>query len=306
MEFPAVPLSMADKWLTSQEDNTDFRMLLLRHCKNGMLVSGCFGIIATLVYIGFKILLQDYSISWYYNSSAAGHTTVMIDKVIIITLSAGVIGLSRLNLSLAAFRFIIIAFTLVCAFAILSDDILNQSADFAGGHLTILILLCAVCIPFKPSQVLLLSLFMILMLYPGLLFIPDWFGVQNISMDKTQILHFSLFSLVLVGVSTFLYHSRYTTYVARRKAEGFIDSLDLDDDEPPESESDLSREQSAFGKDSKSRPELLVSDISVPSSEQVFLDEVKSVIEKHMGDSNFGVEWWLMKLQSVRVNCSAG
>lgn len=291
MKFSAISSSVISRWLTTPEDNTDFRMLLLRHCKTGMLISGSFGISATFVYIGFKVLLQDYSFAWHYNTSGAGSTMVMIDKLIIITLSAGVIALSRQNFSLATFRFIISSFTLVCAFAILSDDILNRHADFAGGHLTILILLCAVCIPFKPWHVFLLSLFITLMLYPGLLFIPDWFGVQNVTMNNTHILHFSLFSLVLVGVSTFLYHSRYTTYIARRKAEGFIDSLDLDDDELPVPGSDLSREQSVIRKKTTDQPELLVSDISVPSADEMFLEKVKSVIEEHMGDSNFGVEW---------------
>ena len=292
MDFPTVTATVAGKWLTSHEDNTDFRMLLLRHCRNGMLISGLFGISATVIYIAFKVFLQDYQIAWDYSSSDA-RTTVMIDKLLIIMLSAGIIGLSRMKLSLATFRFIIIFFTLIIAFAILADDILNQSADFSGGHLTILILLCAICIPFKPWHILLLSLFMILMLYPGLLIIPDWLGVQSPSTDDTQILHFSLFSLILVGVSTFLYHSRYTTYVARRKAEGFMDSLDLETKDTIESSSDSnsSHEENSPGKQGIQKRELLVSEISVPSAEQLFLDEVKEVIEKHMGDSNFGVEW---------------
>ena len=296
MEFPTVTATVAGKWLTSHEDNTDFRMLLLRHCRNGMLISGLFGISATAIYIAFKVFLQDYQIAWDYSSSAA-RTTVMIDKLFIIMLSANIIGLSRMKLSLATFRFIIIFFTLIIAFAILADDILNQSADFSGGHLTILILLCAICIPFKPWHILLLSLFMILMLYPGLLIIPDWLGIQSPSTDDTQILHFSLFSLVLVGVSTFLYHSRYTTYVARRKAEGFLDSLEMDDEGV---DTDSDNETTNANSDSKTdhssakqfaQKNLLVSDISVPSAEQLFLDQVKEVIEEHMGDSNFGVEW---------------
>lgn len=280
--------SVAGKWFSSHEDNTDFRMLLLRHCKSGMLISGSFGIIATIVYILFKVLFQDYQLSWQYDASAV-RSTVMVDKLIIISLSAGVIGLSQLNLSLAAYRFILICFALFCAFAIVSDDIWNRSVNFTGGHLTILILLCASCIPFKPWHMLILCVCMILLLYPGLLVIPGWLGAERLSLDNNQILHFSLFSLVLVGVSTFLYHTRYTTYQARRKAEGFLDRLY--DDELPDPGSELSREKNAIEKSSNDHQELLVSDISVPSAEQVFLDQVKSVIEQHMGDSNFGVEW---------------
>lgn len=288
MEYPTVLSSVAGKWLTSHEDNTDFKMLLLRHCKNGMLISGSFGIIATIVYISFKVLIQDYQMVWQYGTYIS-HTTVMVDKLVIMTLSAGVIGLSRLNLSLSFYRFIFISFALICASAIVMDDILNQNVKLIGGHLTILILLCATCIPFKPWHMLLLSVLMILLLYPGLLYVPVWLDVENLSIDHNQILHFSMFALILVGVSTFLYHSRYTIYKARRKAEGFIDSLH--DDKLPDPGSELSREKNAIENSSEEYQELLVSDISVPSAEQIFLDQVKSVIEQHMGDSNFGVEW---------------
>jgi AraC-like DNA-binding protein len=288
VENSAIYSLVTGYWNSTPEDNTDFRMLLLRHCKNGMLISGIFGFSAVVIYVAFKVLLQDYQISWNYGNTI-GRNTVMLDKILILILSASLIGLPRLNLSLNSYRLIVFCFTLVCAFAILTDDIMNGSADSSGGPLTILILLCASCIPFKPWNILLLSFSMILMLYPGLLVIPHWFGVSNLSTDNTQILHFSLFALILVGVSAFLYHSRYTTYIARRKAEGFIDSLE--DDDLAESESKLSREKSAIEKHSKSKRETYVSEISVPSAEEVFLQQVKDVIEKHMGDSNFGVEW---------------
>ena len=289
MDFPTVTARVASNWLTSHEDNTDYRMLLLRHCKNGMRISGIFGMAAVTTYVSVKLFLNDYEMAWQYTDTSA-QTVVMIDKLIIFSLSALVAILSKTDTTLTQNRTIVGASVLICAFAILSDDILNQSVDFSGGHLVILLLLSASCIPFRPWQVLTLGILMSLMLNPGLRFIPAVYGVDSLSITNNQTLHFTLVVFILVGVNLFLHHSRYATYTARRKAEGFIDSLN-ESDETLAAHSDLYREKSAIESDGKNISKTFVSYIDVPSADQKFLDSVKEVIEEHMGDSNFGVEW---------------
>jgi AraC-like DNA-binding protein len=282
--------TLAGTLFATIENNTDFRMLLLRHCKNGMLMSGILAISVTLLYIFIKVMIFGHSVSWSYEEPEI-KTVVLWDKVFIIIISITVIVFSRLKISLGIYRALFIFLCLTVAFAILSDDILNQDVNFSSGYLTILLLIAASCIPFKPWQTFILCSATVLMLFPGLYYMSDiFFGVEGIEVKESQVVHLSIISIILVGVSWFLYHSRYTMYMARKKADDFVDTL-YGTGKADNGIQEFINEQKLIQNNLQVSGQQWVSNIDVPSADQVFLDKVKAAIEKHIGDSNFGVEW---------------
>jgi AraC-like DNA-binding protein len=280
---------IAGSLFATHESNTDFRMLLLRHCKNGIFISGILGMSAVIIYLFAYLIIFSYGIDWWYDTETT-QTIVLWDKLLIFCLSGLLVYLSRIKLSLSAFRGVYSLIAIICGFAILSDDVMNRNIAFSSGYLTLLLLVSASCIPFKPWQMFLLGVCVVMMLYPGLNYLPGLFGIEQMQVFPSQIVHLSMISLVLVGVSWFLYNSRYVTYLVRRKADGFIDSLI--EDAISLDGMDNFRIGSSMIQNNQSEPgEVFVSDIKVPSADKVFLDKVKAVIEQHIGDTNFGVEW---------------
>jgi AraC-like DNA-binding protein len=272
-------------------------MLLLRHCKNGFFISGMIGIIAPSVFIIIKHFIFGHPISSSY-SVEGPRTLVLTDKLIVIAFSFILIAISRIKLfSLKTHRNLFIAFTLICSFSMLSDDILNRDINFLSGYQIILFIIAAFCIPFKPHQILVLGIAMILMLYPGIYVWPLVYGISDLNFAPNQIIHYSMTVLIIVGLSSFHYKSRHTTYSLRKKNEEIESELILtDESEGDENIDDNSIDNPGSKKINREKEILMgdvisVSELNVQSVDEKFIDEVKQVIEKHLGDSNFGVEW---------------
>jgi AraC-like DNA-binding protein len=285
---PALQLA-AGMFFASYEENTDFRMLLLRHCKNGMFLSGILGIIITLIYIFTKTFIFGHSFAWWYSSEAIRYI-VLWDKLLIIILCILVILMSRSKMSLRSNRIVVFLLCLACAVAILTDDILNVDVNFSSGYLTILLLITVSFIPFKPWQTFTLCCLITFLLFFSLNNLPYLLGVSGLQIASNQLLHLSSVTVILTGISTFLYHSRHTLYTARRKADGLLDGYGesiTQDDHLIVQENDLQ----SMPENKEAELPQFVRDISVKSVDQVFLEEVKLIIENHIGDSNFGVEW---------------
>jgi len=283
---PALKL-LGAKFFVSHENHPDFRHLLIRLSKNGMLFSGVIGIIATVSYIFANVMFDRRSLAWSYSTI---ETMVLWDKLIIIFISIAAILLSRLKLSLNFTRLIFSVMIFICAFAILIDDVLNQDISFSSGYLTILLLLSAICIPFKPWQILTICISALLLLYPGLQFLSMLVGVPELILPSSQIIYLLVISLIIVGSSMLLYDSRYAQYILRRSTDGLTDSAFYPENSQKQSQ-ELDQARNLINKELRTNNHQWVSEIVVPSTEQVFLERVKEVIEQHIGDSNFGVEW---------------
>jgi len=289
MIFTTAIKSITGKFFSSYENNPDFQMLLLRLSKNGMLFSGVIGIIATTAYIIVNILFDRRTVAWNYEAPYP-ELMVLWDKLLIILLSVAAIILARLKLSLGLYRSLFTSIIFICAFAILSDDILNQDLNFSSAYLTILLLLASVCIPFRPWQILAICMLMTLLLFPGLLYLQELLGITGLHVPGSQIVYLVIITVILVGTTTMLYHSRYAQYILRKSADGLLEANYFSGNtEKNQKEMDQARnliKQHAFD-----GVQQFVKDIDVPSMDQVFLEKVKTVIEEHIGDANFGVEW---------------
>lgn len=281
--------SIAGRFFVSHENNPDFRLLLLRLSKNGMLVGGIMGVIAPIAYIVANVAFDRRALAWSYTLPYP-ESMVLWDKLVIIAISAIAIVLSRSKTGLGLNRLIFAVMVFICGFVILFDDVLNQDINFSSGYLTILLLLAATCIPYKPWQVLAICILMNLLVYPGLLYLPALAGVPELSIVSAQVIYLSIITVILVGLSTLLYHSRYAQYVLRRTADGLIDSTFYQENEQKQRQ-ELDQARDLIKKEVFTNNHQWVSDITVPSTEQLFLEKVKKAIEQHIGDSNFGVEW---------------
>jgi AraC-like DNA-binding protein len=289
MNFTASIKSYTGKFFTSYENNPDFQMLLLRLSKNGMLFSGVIGIIATTSYIIVNILFDRRTIAWNYEAPYP-ELMVLWDKLLIILLSVVAIILARLKLTLGVYRILFTFIILICAVAILIDDIFNQDLNFSSAYLTILLLLASACIPYKPWQILSICIVMTLLLFPGLLYIQELFGFSGLHVPGSQIVYLVIITVILVGTTTMFYHSRYAQYILRKSADGLLEaSYFTGNAEKNQKEMDQAR--NLIKKNAFDGFQQLVKEIDVLSMDQVFLEKVKTVIETHIGDANFGVEW---------------
>jgi AraC-like DNA-binding protein len=288
----SAPLSelVTSTLLGSFESNTDYRLLLLRYCKNGLIICGILGIIVTLAFTIAKMHVNDYMTAWYYSADHFKGVVVLLDKSIIIALSALIIYLARKNLKLSTYRGGMFSIALISATAFLADDIMNLDITFSSGYLTIILLMATICIPFKPWQILTLCLLTSLLYYPGLLFAAEQLAIPDLYLPPSQIIFFAVITVILTGISSFLYYTRYTLYLARRTADGLTEHTFFPE-YPENQHSETERVRKLIRSNNLAENQPLVSEISVPSADQIFLDKVRQVIENHIGDSNFGVEW---------------
>lgn len=250
------------------------------------MISGFLGIGVTLLYILIYIAFFNHSLGLFYIPGAS-ERVVLQDKILIIFLSAFCIILSRLRWKLGSYRAVFFFICMICATAILADDVMNQNVAFSSGYLTILLLVAVSCIPYQPIQALFLCLLTILIMNPGTYYLSAILDMPVVEIETTQMVHLSIIGFLLAGISAFLYHSRFVMYEARKKAD------EMWDDEAAGS-SIVPAHDMADTKNIGNRTvdlNQLVSEIEMPSADDILLEKVKAIIEKHIGDSNFGVEW---------------
>lgn len=285
-----LPELIRDTFLGSIESNKDFRLLLLRYCKAGMIIGGILGIAVTIGYTLAKLHINDYRAALYYGATHYKGVVVLFDKIILIFCSSLIIALARIKLQLHSYRLLVFILMLICSAAVLTDDVMNGDIRSSSGFLTLILLMATICIPFKPWQILSLCLLTGMLYYPGMLYIPELLGTQVLNPPASQIILLPAITIILTGMSSFLYHTRYSLYISRRTADGLTENTYFPEDTGP-GRIETERVRSLIRSDKLTGDQLLVSEISVPSADQVFLDKVRQVIEAHMGDSNFGVEW---------------
>ena len=103
----------------AHEQDPEFREVLLRHCKRGMLVVGILGILFVLVFISGNIT-GDRTFGFTYVDP---NTVVLWDRLIIVVLSIITIILSRIPFSLRTGRLIVALIVFSIALISLLDDI---------------------------------------------------------------------------------------------------------------------------------------------------------------------------------------
>jgi AraC-like DNA-binding protein len=285
-----LPELMRDTFWGSYERNKDFRLLLLRYCKSGLIICGTLGIAVTIGFTLAKLHINDYKTALFYTPEHYKGVIVLVDKITLLFFSILVIAAGRLKMQLHRYRLLAFLIVLICSAAILTDDVLNNDITFSSGYLTLILLVATICIPFKPWHVLTLCVLTGMLYYPGMFYLPELLGITDLYLPASQIIFLSAITIILTGASAFLYYTRYSLYLARRTADGLSENTYFPEGTGP-ALIETERVRKLIHKDKLTGDQLLVSEISDPSTDEVFLDKVRQVIEAHMGDSNFGVEW---------------
>jgi AraC-like DNA-binding protein len=285
-----LPELMRDTFWGSFERNKDFKLLLLRYCKAGLIICGIMGIAVTIGFTLAKLHINEYNTALFYSPEHYKGVIVLFDKIILLLFSSIIIATAKMNLQLRSYRMLAYLIVLICSVAILIDDILNSDITFSSGYLTLILLMATICIPFKPLQMLALCVLTGMLYYPGMLFLPEAIGARELYVPASQIIFLSAITIILTGASAFLYYTRYSLYLARRTADGLTENTYFPEDTGP-AIIETERLRKLIRTEKMTGDRLRVSEISDPSADEVFLDKVRQVIEAHMGDSNFGVEW---------------
>ncbi len=198
------------------EKDPKFRRYLGRLGRIGISVGGILAVVAVGLILLIKIVFQGGQPVWMQDPSVydvANNIVTLWDKLLIISLGIFSLILSRTRLDVEVRRYFVWALLLAIAFiAVFDDVVVSEDVTYSAGYLVMILFVGVSAVPFRPWQVTLLGITLMLIyifevrVYPGGLLEPPQFYTQMIP------------TTVLATVITcFLYQARHRLYQARKK-----------------------------------------------------------------------------------------
>jgi len=205
------------------ERDPKFREYLGRLGRISLSVGGILAVVAVGLILLIKVVFQGIHPVWMHNlsvSEGAGIVTLW-DKLLIISLGCLCYLLSRTKLDVEVGRYVVWALLLAIAFISVFDDVVvSKNVDFSTGYLVMILLIGVSAMPFRPWQVTLLGITLLLVylievrVYPGGLKEPFQFYTQMVP------------TTVLATVITcYLYQARHRLFRARQKERKMKESI---------------------------------------------------------------------------------
>jgi len=211
--------SLVDLLVLSVEREADpeFRDTLRRILYRGLQVIGGLGVLAILVYVLGQAYGAGLPLRWGPGAQPTGQAVVLADKIVIGILCTGLYGAAILRCSLQTGRMLAVLATIAGAGASLYGDV--TQGNLAVGYVTLLYMLAVGAIPFRPRQTLGLGIALtVLACGIGVYGPPVLKGGSSI-LGITDLLRLGVVTVLLTGISSLLYESRYRQHRARREAE---------------------------------------------------------------------------------------
>ncbi|NIO49266.1 MAG: hypothetical protein GTN73_07520 [Candidatus Aminicenantes bacterium] len=204
-----------------------FRDYIDRLSRAGLLVAGLLAMGAIVFHVGAFTLLFGFRLSWTYKSGVA-FVEPLLDKVIIFFFGAIAFVLSRTRRGPRWGRPVVFLLIMAfCATTIL-DDLARGDISLSAGYLILGILVGVGTMPFRPWQVFLMGVTIILSFYLSASHLPALMGTEPVRRIEGQGLSALLFRpnyFVILTIATVLstiitgaiYKSRYLLHRARQK-----------------------------------------------------------------------------------------
>ncbi len=205
--------------LGSYEKDREFRELLGDIARQGMFFIGLLGAFAVIIYTSSYIFLLGKEIIWHYPVRDWNKEIMLLDKGLILILCLTTILLSRTTISVSGSRTLIFVFVWFISFLILFDDSASRDATSSQAYIIFALMMVVVGIPYPGWQMALLNLFIIITGIVTVHVVPALFNMPTAPLLLSQVIYLTLVAIVLTGMSSLIYLSRYEQYTARRHAE---------------------------------------------------------------------------------------
>jgi signal transduction histidine kinase len=202
------------------ERDPPFQVYLARLSRLGMIVVGILAAVGVGLVLFITTVIRGRDMVWIHDLSQADNVVSLWDKLIIIALGLSCIVLSRIRVGAEVGRYAVWALLIGACFLAVVDDVIIGDVDSSAGYLILFVMSAVAAMPFRPWQVTLMGITVILTfiflvkIYPGGLNVPDNFYAQMVP------------TTVLATVITcYLYQARHRLFQARQKELSLKNSI---------------------------------------------------------------------------------
>jgi signal transduction histidine kinase len=197
------------------EKDPEFRDYLSRLVRNGMQNAGIIGMTAPAIHFIFNALLTGKELAWF--CTPGGPQYSIADKLLIFCLGVVGLTLSRIALKPQVGRAVISLILVVVCLGMIYDDVMKRDISLTPGYLILVMLIGVGVVPYRPWQVFLLGLMIVLMFYFSIRIIPTLFGDDSLPVVPEQFGLLILVTLICSAITIIIYLSRYLMYRSRQK-----------------------------------------------------------------------------------------
>ncbi len=196
------------------EDDPDFRAIILRLCRKGMVVAGALGVVSVFANL-IAYAVAGYTPAWWYGTP---NTIVLWDKIFIGVLSVSYLGLAQTRGGPRWGRLLGAGIALFTGIAILLDDIAQGGVFVSSHYLSMVMLVLIAALPYQPRQA-----FMLVFVASGVHLSFSWYlaevwGITE-AINPGLFVYMIIVLVLCTGLSALLYTVRYEQYLAHREAE---------------------------------------------------------------------------------------
>lgn len=216
LSFKQILLSWIDYVFPDKnERDIRFRNYLARLSSRGLLVAGILVIAGVGLFFSVYLIVGS-KFSWFYKPVEPIPQTIA-DKAIILVIGVICILLSRTQRGPQWGRLMIFILSLVVCCVMVGDDIIRGNISFSAGYLTLVILLAAGAMPFRPWQVFILGTTITVLFYLSFRIFPLQAGMDSAAPKANSFVILTMATILFTVITGAIYRSRVLLYRSRQK-----------------------------------------------------------------------------------------
>ena len=208
------------------EKDEGFRELLGSIARKGMFIIGMLGITAVIIYVASHLILLGKHVVTHYSGQDASSEIMLVDKSLIFIFCLTIISLSRTSISVRWCRILIFVFVWLICLAMLLDDIATRDLTVSPVYISFVLIMAGVGIPYSGWQTAVLNMTVIISTILIVYSAPLLFNISIVPLLLAQVIYLVLVAIVLTGMSSLIYLSRYEQYAAQKHVEQLKDQLE--------------------------------------------------------------------------------
>ncbi len=197
------------------EKDQGFRDYLARLARLGMRNAGIIAVATPAIHFSIYALLTGKEIAWFCKPGGAEYS--IADKLVIFSLGLVGLLLSKKIIRPQFSRVIISLLLMIVCLGIIYDDVIRRDVSLTAGYLILVMLVGVGVVPYRPWQVFILGLSIMLLFYFSIRFIPLMFREASLSPKIEHFALLTLATLVCTAITIIIYLSRYLMYRSRQK-----------------------------------------------------------------------------------------
>lgn len=214
--FKQIILSWIDYIIPDKnERDLRFRNYLGRLSSEGLLVAGILTIAAMGLFFSVYLII-GWKLAWIYKPGVSNILPI-VDKTFILMIAVISIVLSRIHRGPQWGRMVIFILALTLCVTIVWDDVARGDISFSAGYLTLVILLAAGAMPFRPWQILILGAIITISFYSSFRFLPIPEGIEAVMPKANSFVVLTMATILSTIITGAIYRSRVFLYRARQQ-----------------------------------------------------------------------------------------